>query len=389
MGFGMILVMLVAYLATLQTIPNGSDNYYMIDVGETQIVLNVWGTLHATGYPLYVMTGNIVVTIMKALGVTPATAPALVSLLWGIIALALIYVLAVRLSGRVILAAIVTILFGLTRTVWIHSAIAEIYSFGLVILALLLLLALWPGTVRHRIYWLAFIGGIGVAHHRAMMMAAPALLYAVWPELTANRKRLPRIVIFSLLLGLVGLLQYAYLPLRANAGAAWVYGEPGTFSGLWDQFIGREASRYRPDGIGDRGAHVALSPRGCHYDHQRPDGIPVSHPLLCRHFIGADSAGDVEHRFWLVVSGGLAAGTFGQASYKLDQLAIIGSSDFVAGYDDRVAGRWTDRAEFSVYPNADTGSNRPGHYSTDARGDSRINPDDPLGDTAFRGRLRA
>lgn len=245
MGFaGAMAFLLIFYLATLQTVPNGSDHYYMIDVGETQIVLNVWGTLHATGYPLYVITGNLLVVVLKFFGANPAAAPAIVSLIWGVMALVLIYTLAVHVTGRVILSAIMMALFGLTRTVWIHNAIAEIYSFGLVILALLLLLALWRGEIRHRIYWLALIGGIGVAHHRALIMAAPALLYAVWPELSANRKNLPRILVISLFLGLLGLLQYAYLPLRANAGAPWVYGEPGTFSGLWDQFIGAEASRF-------------------------------------------------------------------------------------------------------------------------------------------------
>jgi len=244
-GFaGAIIFLLIFYLATLQTVPNGSDHYYMIDVGETQIVLNVWGTLHATGYPLYAVTGNMLVAILKFFGASPAAAPALVSLIWGIAALALIYALAFYLTRRALLSAIMIVLFGLTRTVWIHSAIAEIYSFGLVILVVLLLLALWRGNIQHRIYWLALIGGIGVAHHRAIIMVAPALLYAVWPELSANRKNLPRILIISLILGLLGLLQYAYMPLRANAGASWVYGEPGTLSGLWDQFIGREASRF-------------------------------------------------------------------------------------------------------------------------------------------------
>ena len=44
-------VLLPVYFSTLQTIPNGSEDYYMIDVGETQIVLNRWGTLHAANRP--------------------------------------------------------------------------------------------------------------------------------------------------------------------------------------------------------------------------------------------------------------------------------------------------------------------------------------------------
>ena len=62
-------ILLVAYLPALQTIPNGSEHYFMIDVGETQIVLNRWGTLHATGYPLYVMLGSTAVAVLRAFGI--------------------------------------------------------------------------------------------------------------------------------------------------------------------------------------------------------------------------------------------------------------------------------------------------------------------------------
>src|SRR5687767_4924507 len=92
-----LIVLLPIYFSTLQTIPNGSENYYMIDVGETQIVLNSWGTLHATGYPLYVMIGNVLVFGLRVLGISPAAAPGMVSLAWGILALALIYVLALQI----------------------------------------------------------------------------------------------------------------------------------------------------------------------------------------------------------------------------------------------------------------------------------------------------
>jgi hypothetical protein len=237
-------LLLLAVLPTLQTIPNGSEHYYMIDVGETQIVLNVWGTLHATGYPLYVILSSALAALLKLLGMGAAAAPAVTSLLWGMAALGVLYALALRLTGRVVLAAAVILLLGLTRTVWIHLAIAEIYSFGLLISAALLAVALWNKPIPHRVYLLALLGGIGVAHHRAIAMMIPALLYAALPNLSAQGRRLPRVLLICLLLGLLGFVQYAYLPLRANAGAAWVYGDPSTLVGLWDQFTGREAERF-------------------------------------------------------------------------------------------------------------------------------------------------
>jgi hypothetical protein len=241
-------VLLVAYVPLLQTIPNGADHYYMIDVGETQIVLNTWGTLHPTGYPLYVISGNILVAGLRALGIGPALAPGIVSLLWGGIALGLLGALMVHLTDRRWLAAGAIILLGLTRTVWVHHVIAEMYTSGLAVLALLLLLALWKAPVSNRVCWLAVIGGIGVGHHRGIAMAAPALIAAAWPDvrrlITGNtRQRLS--LIGCGLLGVIGLIgPYLYLYLRAQAGADWVYGDPSTLAGVWEQFRGAEGTRF-------------------------------------------------------------------------------------------------------------------------------------------------
>jgi hypothetical protein len=241
----LLLVLLIAYLSVLQTIPNGSEHYYMIDVGETQIVMNVWGTLHMTGYPLYILLTGTLVALLKGLGVSAVTAPAVTSLLYSLLALSLVYVLAAHITRRRWLSALMVLLYGLTRTVWVHSAIAEIYAFGLLLLVALLLLALWQPPIRRRVYWLALLGGIAVFHHRALLMVAPALLLAAWPDFVATpRRRLPLLLIGALALGLLGFLPYAYLPLRAWAGAGWVYGDPGTWKGFLDQFFGTEASHF-------------------------------------------------------------------------------------------------------------------------------------------------
>ncbi|MBI5929666.1 MAG: DUF2723 domain-containing protein [Chloroflexi bacterium] len=242
-----ILIVMVAlsliYRPTFQTIINGSSNLLMIDVGETQAVLNTWGTLHPTSYPLYVILGNLMVTGLKLVGVSAATAPALVSWFWGLLALLLIYILANHLIPKPILAAVIIFLLGLTRFVWVHSVIAEVYSFTFALQGLLLLVALWRQPIRHRILWLAFIGGIGVFHHRTMILLAPALIYATWPDLKPLFRK-PSILMLCLLVGLIGFLPYLYLPLQASTHAAWVYGEPNTLSGFWEQFSGKEANHF-------------------------------------------------------------------------------------------------------------------------------------------------
>jgi hypothetical protein len=239
-----VAILLAIYRPTFQTIINGSSDLLMIDVGETQAVLNTWGTLHATGYPLYVLLSSLLVEAMTALSIDPATAASLTSLAWGIIALSLVYALAAHLSRRYVLAASITVMFGLTRFVWVHHVIAEIYSFTLIFQILLLVIALWRPPIRYRIAWLALVGGAGVAHHRTVILMAPALLYAVWPELKAEVRRKPLMIALWLLIGIIGFLPYLYLPLRANSEAAWVYGEPNTWRGFYDQFQGIEADRF-------------------------------------------------------------------------------------------------------------------------------------------------
>ncbi len=106
------------------------------------------------------------------------------------------------------------------------------------------------------------MGGIAVFHHRLLILAAPALLIAIWPELwrephplipspgqdtgtcpQAGRGRARRLFATlsgALILGLLGSVQYLYLPLRAWAGGDWVYGAPGTWQGFREVFTGYE-----------------------------------------------------------------------------------------------------------------------------------------------------
>lgn len=238
-----IILLILIYRPTFQTLINGSSHLMMIDVGETQAVLNSWGTLHPTGYPLFVILGNLIVTPLTAIGISTATAPGLVSFLWGILALGLVYILAIHLTQQPILAAALTFLLGLMRFVWLHNVVAEVYSFTFLLQILILTLALWQTPIRHRVYWLALIGGIGVFHHRTLILLAPALIYAAWPDIKPLLRQ-PQKLILGLLLGLLGFLPYLYLPIRARTDAAWVYADPDTWPEFWDQFNGKEAGHF-------------------------------------------------------------------------------------------------------------------------------------------------
>ncbi len=259
LSLALLIALVVVYASTLQSHISGSfqettpaqilKNEYIKDVSEIQVALNAWGTIHHTGYPLFAILGNVFTIPLRAAGLEAATAASLYALAWGVITLGAFGLLIWRSTDNVAVALSSTALLGVTRSIWIHNVIAEVYSMSMAITALMFLVALWPAPWRgawsgpRRIGWLALLGGIGVAHHRAVVFVAPGLIFAVWPYLWAERARWRAILPRAIGLGLVGFVPYIYLPLREWQGGAWVYGEPGTLRGFWVEFSGKEANR--------------------------------------------------------------------------------------------------------------------------------------------------
>ncbi|MCD4686972.1 MAG: hypothetical protein K8S97_13660, partial [Anaerolineae bacterium] len=94
---GAVLMLLALYALTLQTHISGSfpeqndalilKNEYIKDVGEIQIALNIWGTIHHTGYPLFAILGNVFTAPLRLTGLEPATAASLYATAWGAVTL--------------------------------------------------------------------------------------------------------------------------------------------------------------------------------------------------------------------------------------------------------------------------------------------------------------
>jgi len=249
------LILIIVYWPTMLKQPAGSDDPLLEDAGEFQVALNVWGTVHGTGYPLYTIVGNSFVHAARWLGVDPAIAPSLFSLACGLIALAVGYTILLKLTDNMAIAAIAMLLFGLTRATWAYNVFPKTYSLSLIFYFALFAIAVWPPRngqaidARRRLWWLALIGGFAVAHHRLLAFVIPGLLIALLPELwrwfrSSASKWRGAINTFALCIPLaaIGFLPYLYLPLRALAHGVWVYGDPSTPIGFWREFTAVEAN---------------------------------------------------------------------------------------------------------------------------------------------------
>jgi hypothetical protein len=244
---------------------SGCSAEYCADSGEFQVALASWGTVHYTGYPLYMLLGSPFGARVRAIGIAPAAGASLFSLAWEVAAVAGASIVLARLAQHVWLGAAGGVLFGVFEPIWVHGSIPEVYGLSMVLTVGLLGLTLYLG--RHwsdKLGWLlALIAGLGVAHHRLVAVSLPAiglyLLPSAWRTGYFGRWLALATLCFAL-----GFAPYVDIPLRLWRGSTWNYGPAGSWGGFWDifwskQVVGQERPSLDPAMLIGAGQEIARS----------------------------------------------------------------------------------------------------------------------------------
>jgi hypothetical protein len=223
---------------------------------EFQLVTYQLGIAHPTGYPLYTLLGNLF-TLLPVGDV--AYRVNLMSAVFGAATVALVYLLILQVApprqgllltreadeetgdtARPIptwpthLGGLVgALLLAVGPVFWQQATVAEVYTLNAFFVALLLLLSTLLPACKGPAGWLslAFLAGLSLTHHRSMLLLFPALgLYLL---LYGDKSQLfrPKTVLLGLLLFVLPLLLYLYLPLRGSVGSL-----DGTFENSWAGF---------------------------------------------------------------------------------------------------------------------------------------------------------
>jgi hypothetical protein len=212
---------------------------YVGDSGELVTAVHVLGIPHPSGYPLYVLLGKLWTLAVPAGSI--AWRMSLFSAAAAAGACAGLFQLARRAGVHPAAAATAALLLAASPSFWGEANVQRVYALGALFL-IVTVAAAWRWHERRdgrsfAAAWLAC--GLAVAAHGAMAALAAALallVVASEPRVLVRPRRLA-----GALAGFgVGVLPYAYLPLRSRADPVLDWGDPETLRAFVDVVVRRE-----------------------------------------------------------------------------------------------------------------------------------------------------
>ncbi len=222
---------------------------------EFQLVGPTFGIAHPTGYPLYTLLGGIWSRLLLPVG-NWAWRMNLFSALAAALTVALLFLLTQAIVQQAVPAKVpnsprlspgifAAIAFGLSPIWWSQATIAEVYALHNLLVVLALLFATQLVNSPHvtggrvaRATLLAFTLGLGLAHHRTIVLLVPGLIVMLWGQgwlwrPSRNWLRWGLALVAPLLL-------YLYLPLRAAQGVQDLNDSyVNTWAGFWHHLLAR------------------------------------------------------------------------------------------------------------------------------------------------------
>ncbi len=212
---------------------------YVGDSGELVAAAATLGIPHPSGYPLYVLLGKLWTMLLPVGSV--ALRMSLLSAACAAAACGLLYALVRRLGLSEIAALSAGLLLAFSPSFWSQANIQRVYSLNaLFVVAVAFAACEWHRERRIRAMMLAaFLAGLGACNHTVMGVVGVAVgLFAVLVEPSLLRR--PRHVAACVGAGLLGLLPYAYLPLRSRADPRLDWGDPETLEGFLGVVLRRD-----------------------------------------------------------------------------------------------------------------------------------------------------
>lgn len=244
-GAAILFGLFAVYLAGL------CPSIYWKDSSEFQAVAFALGIAHPAGSPAYIPLAKLMA--MLPFG-SIAVRVNLLSAFFGAVTACGLFHLILTVSRALwpnrprpdrpgmVAAASVSLVAGLSPSLWQFSEVAEVYTLQSAVFTLLLLLLFRWGELngpRRLLIAAAFLFGLSGGVHALMILFTPALVF-YWIARGRRQDRSP--ATFALLVAalILGASVYLYLPVRASAGPAFNWGDPDTLERFTNHVLDRK-----------------------------------------------------------------------------------------------------------------------------------------------------
>ncbi|MBE0429594.1 MAG: DUF2723 domain-containing protein [Thermoleophilia bacterium] len=220
------------------------------DSGEWQAAGATLGISHAPGSPAYIITAWLFSLVPAG---SAAARVNFVSAVMGAAGVVAVYALVYIVLGRLVPALVSGISLAAAALWWSHATVANPYNaVPTIIAASLALLMLWRLSGDRRLIWAgALIFGFGLSYHPTLLFFLPVPLAGIfvlgpWRSLINYRTLLVAAGLFML-----GLVFYAYLPVRSSMDPDVLYQKIDSFSSFYRYVSAADARAGGAHGIAD------------------------------------------------------------------------------------------------------------------------------------------
>ena len=187
----------------------------MGDGGE--FISNVYtlGVCHVPGFPLYTLVGKVFTLLLPFL--ETAFAVNLFSAFSASLTVTFLYLIVERLTKNKMVSIYSTFIFAFSATFWSRATVAEIYTFSLLFVAIVMyLLVKWyEGDEFKNLILISYLAGLGLSQHfsEAVFFASIILIILLkQKEIVLN----PKAILVLLIVFVLGFSIYLYLPIRSG-----------------------------------------------------------------------------------------------------------------------------------------------------------------------------
>ncbi|MCG8456821.1 MAG: DUF2723 domain-containing protein, partial [Holophagales bacterium] len=202
------------------------------DSGELVAAAATLGIPHPSGYPLYVLLGNLWIQVMPLGSV--AWRMSVFSAVFAAAAVMMLYACGRELRLGRWPSTLAALGLAFAPSFWSQANVQRVYSLSAFFLIAVTFLALrWWRTREIRwMAWAALAAGLGASNHTFLGIFGVAVgLFAVVSEPSLLRR--PLDLLRCVGAGILGLLPYAYMPIRSRQQPRLDWGNPETLEGLW------------------------------------------------------------------------------------------------------------------------------------------------------------